>query len=308
MTTRDPMRATDWRGVLPAITTPFDAHDRIDLAFVRKHVTWLVDAGCRGIVTPGSLGEGATLSRAGKTALWSACVDAVGARVPVIAAIASASTTDAVALAEAAVDAGCRGLMVLPPYLYKGAWRETKAHFAAVLRATPATAMLYNNPIAYGVDATPEQVAELAAEHPNLLAVKESSADVRRITAIRSQCGDRLQISVGVDDLLVEGVAAGAVGWVAGLVNALPHESVRLFELARAGRSAACDALYAWFLPLLRMDTTYDFVQLIKLVQHEVGMTGSGGPIVRGPRRLPEGEELERTLRVIRQALESRPR
>ena len=308
MPTPEPMRANEWSGVLPAITTPFDVDLRIDLAFVRKHVSWLVDAGCRGIVTPGSLGEGATLSRAEKTALWSACVEAVGARVPVIAAIASASTADAVALAEAAVDAGCRGLMVLPPYLYKGAWRETKAHFGAVLRATPATAMLYNNPIAYGVDALPEQIAELAAEHANLLAVKESSADVRRITAIRALCGDRLKISVGVDDLLVEGVAAGAVGWVAGLVNALPHESVRLFELARAGRGAACDALYAWFLPLLRMDTTYDFVQLIKLVQHEVGMCGSGGPAVRGPRRLPEGEELETTLRVIKTALTNRPR
>ena len=145
------MNRTDWAGVMPAITTPFDRALGLDLAFVREHVAWLADCGCTGIVTPGSLGEGGCLAAAEREALWRACAGAVGARVPVVAAIAAASTSDAVALARAAEAAGCRGLMVLPPYLYRGSWRETKAHFAAVLRATRLSAMLYNNPLAYGL-------------------------------------------------------------------------------------------------------------------------------------------------------------
>ncbi len=301
------MQASDWRGVIPAITTPFAPDLSIDLAFVAKHVRWLLDSGCKGVVTPGSLGEGSVLSLDEKRSLWSACVRACG-DAPVIAAIASASTDEAVRLAREAQARGCRGLMVLPPYVYKGSWREARAHFGAIIRATPLSCMLYNNPIAYGTDVLPEQVAELAAEHANLHAVKESSADVRRVTAIRSLIGDRLAIFVGVDDVLVEGVAAGAVGWIAGLVNALPRESVRLFDMAREGRHREAFELYRWFLPLLRMDTTYDFVQLIKLVQAEVGMIGSGGPAVRPPRMLPEGAESERALATIRESLRSRPR
>ncbi len=302
------MNRTDWHGVIPAITTPYASDLSIDHAFVRTHTTLLIDAGCRGIVTPGSLGEGATLSREEKSALWKTCVQAVGHRAPVIAAIASASTSDAVTLAQDARNAGCKGLMVLPPYLYKGAWRETRAHFEAIFRATDLSCMLYNNPIAYGVDTTPEQIAELAAANPNLHAVKESSADVRRIHAIRAVLGDRLALFMGVDDALVEGVQAGAVGWIAGLVNALPKESVELFRLAREGGSPALDALYHWFLPLLRMDVTYDFVQLIKLVQAEVGLVGSGGPVTRPPRLLPEGAELAQIRSQIRRSLEARPR
>lgn len=301
------MLATDWRGVMPAITTPFRRDFSVDLAFVRRHVTWLVDHRCTGIVTPGSLGEGATLSLDEKSALWRACVEVVGARVPVIAAIAAASTAHACDLARAAQSAGCRGLMVLPPYLYKGSRREMAAHFSEVIRATPLSCMLYNNPIAYGVDTTPEEIAELAAAHANLHAVKESSADVRRIHAIRALTTDRLRLFMGVDDALAEGIGAGAVGWIAGLVNALPAESVRLFELAQRGPSPALDRLYHWFLPLLRMDITYDFVQLIKLVQAEVGMIGEGGPITRPPRLLPEGDDLERVRAVISRALTQRP-
>ena len=302
------MNRADWTGVIPAITTPFTPALALDLGFVRKHVALLVDAGCTGIVTPGSLGEGAALTLEEKVDVWRACVGSVGNRVPVIAAVASASTADAVAIARRAQECGCRGLMVLPPYLYKGSWRESRAHFEAIIRATPLSCMLYNNPIAYGVDVTPEQIGELAAAHANLHAVKESSGDVRRITAIRALLKDRLAIFVGMDDLMVEGVAAGAVGWIAGLVNALPRESVMLFEAARMGQTEKARALYEWFLPLLRMDTTYDFVQLIKLVQAEAGMVGGGGAAVRPPRMLPEGAELERVLSVIRGALKNRPR
>lgn len=265
----------------------------------------MIDAGCSGIVALGSLGEGATLQTEEKVAVLETCVRAVGSRVAVIAAISALSTSDAVGMAKRAEAAGCSGLMILPPYVYSTDWREMKAHIEAVLRATRLSSMLYNNPIAYRTDFTPEQIAELAAGHENLHAVKESSADIRRLAAIRSLIGDRLAISVGVDDLIVEGIDAGAVGWIAGLVNALPAESVALFDLARGGEREKAAALYRWFLPLLRLDTVPKFVQLIKLVQEEVGM---GSARVRPPRLELEGSELETALRIIRSALAARPR
>ena len=302
------MNRHDWLGVMPAITTPFTKKLAIDLPFFRRHAAWMVNAGCTGIVAPGSLGEGATLSAPEKSALWHALAAAVGGRAHVVAAIAAASTQDAVDAARAAREAGCIGLMVLPPYLYKGTWREMKAHFAAVFAATPLSCMLYNNPIAYGTDVLPEQIVELAREHPNFHAVKESSADIRRLTSIRALLGTRLALFVGVDDLIVEGMAAGAEGWIAGLVNALPHESVRLFELARDGEHVAAAELYAWFLPLLRLDTTPDFVQCIKLVQDAAGRCGSGGAMTRPPRLLPTGTERRQLDRVITAALAARPK
>lgn len=292
-----------WRGVMPATTTAFDENLSIDHAFVAKHAKWLIDNGCTAIIAPGSLGESATLSLDEKVALWTTLVGAVGERVPVVAAIASLSTAEAVALAKRAADVGCSGLMVLPPYVYKSEWREMKAHVEAVLRATNLSCMLYNNPVAYGTDFLPEQIRELASEYENLHAVKESSTDVRRITWIKELTGDRLEISVGVDDAIVEGIAAGAVGWVAGLVNALPKESVDLFNYAMNGEIEKARALYYWFLPLLRMDTVPKFVQLIKLVQQEVGM---GSVRVRPPRLELIGAELEDAKRTIRQALETR--
>ncbi len=301
------MNQQDWGGVMPAITTPFTPAMEIDEAFVRRHVAWLVGHGCTGIITPGSLGEGATLTADEKRRLWRACAEGVGGRVHVVAAIASASTAEGVTLAREAEACGCSGLMVLPAYTYKGSAREARGHVGAIMRATTLSCMLYNNPIAYGTDFTAQDAAWLAGEHPNLHAVKESSGDVRRISALREVCGDRLRVLVGMDDLVLEGVSAGAVGWVAGLVNALPGESVRLFGLCERGDHARAWALYRWFLPLLRMDTTYDFVQLIKLVQREVGMVGEGGARVRPPRLMPEGEELGAVLARIRAALAGRP-
>jgi 4-hydroxy-tetrahydrodipicolinate synthase len=294
-----------WAGVMPATTTAFDENLNIDHAFVGQHATWLIDHGCTGIVTPGSLGESATLSFDEKLALWSTVVDAVGERVPVVAAIASLSTAEAVKLAERAMDLGCSGLMVLPPYVYRSDWTEMKAHVEAVFLATRLPCMLYNNPVAYDTDFLPEEIAELAGEYENFEAVKESSTDVRRITEIQELVGDRLAIFVGVDDLLVEGVLMGAVGWIAGLANALPEESIALFNYAMEGNRENAMSLYNWFLPLLRMDTVPKFVQLIKLVQQEVGM---GNARVRPPRLELEGEELEQELRVIHDALDNRPR
>ena len=293
----------EWKGVMPAITTCFDEDLNIDHAFTAKHVKWLVENGCTGIVCNGSLGEGAALSFDEKIALWTTCVDAVGDKVPVVAAIAALSTADAVAQAKAAEKAGCRGLMVLPPYVYRGDWREMKFHLAEIFNATSLSCMLYNNPIAYGTDFLPEHIAELAAEFANLHAVKESSADVRRITAIRALIGDKLKIFVGVDDAIVEGINAGATGWIAGLVSAFPKESVDLFNYAMRGETEKAFELYRWFLPLLRLDTVPKFVQLIKLVQERIGM---GSARVRPPRLELTGTELEETLAIIETALANR--
>jgi 1-pyrroline-4-hydroxy-2-carboxylate deaminase len=297
-----PAITLDWTGVLPAITTPFRDDLSVDHAFLGDHAEQLVDAGCRAIVALGSLGEGATLSVEEKEAVLRTCVEAVGARVPVVAAVSALGTDEAVRVARMAAQAGCAGLMVLPPYVYASDWHEMRAHVDAVLRATDRPCMLYNNPIAYGTDFRPEQVADLAAAHPTLTAVKESSGDVRRVTALKALLGDRLALCVGLDDAVVEGVRAGATGWVAGLVNALPEESVALYEGARRGDDVS--ALYAWFLPLLRLDTVVKFVQLIKLVQAEVGM---GSERVRPPRLVLEGAEREAALAVIRKALAARP-
>lgn len=297
------MNQSDWQGVIPAITTKFNDDLSVDVAFIARHAAWMIDHGCTGIVTPGSLGEGGALTRDEKRDVWRACVAAVGRRVPVIAAVSSLTTVEAVTIARDAAECGCKGLMVLPPYVYKGDWRETKTFFSTVIRATPLSCMLYNNPIAYGTDTTPEQLAELASQHPNLHAVKESSADVRRLAAIRSLIGDRLALLVGVDDLIVEGVAAGACGWIAGLVNAFPAESVRLFNLAKSGKSREAFELYKWFLPLLRMDVVPQFVHLIKLVQQEVGM---GTELVRPPRLVLQGAARETAIRTIRECLASK--
>jgi len=294
-----------WRGVLPAITTPFTRSLAVDHEFLARHAAWMIEHGSSGIVALGSLGEGATLSFDEKAAVLETLASALGRRTPLVASVSALSTTDAVRLAEAAERAGCHGLMILPPYVYSTDWREMKAHVAAVLRATGLSCMLYNNPIAYRTDFLPEQIAELAEEFPHLAAVKESSADVRRVTAIRALLGDRLEVAVGVDDLIVEGIEAGATGWVAGLVNALPGESARLFDLARRGKRAEAAALYRWFLPLLRMDTVPKFVQLIKLCQEVVGM---GSERVRPPRLTLAGAERRQALATIEAALAARPR
>ena len=223
----------NWTGVLPAMTTAFHADFSIDHATVARHAQWLLENGCTGIICLGSLGEAATLNLEEKVDILKSVVATMGGNAPVVSAISALSTAEAVELAQAAHSVGCSGLMILPPYVYQGDWRENKAHVGAILKSTPLPGMLYNNPVAYGTDFLPDQIAELASEFSNLTAVKESSTDVRRVTAIRSLLQDRLAICVGVDDAIVEGIAAGAVGWVAGLVNALPRESV-------AGPSECC--------------------------------------------------------------------
>lgn len=294
----------NWKGVIPAITTGFSEDLSVDHGFLAEHCRWLIENGCTGVVALGSLGEGATLSSEEKLAVVRTCVKAVGERGPVVASISALTTAEGVALAKAATDLGCDALMVLPPYVYQGDWREMKTHVAAVFAATPLSCMLYNNPVAYGTDFLPEQIQELAREHENFEAVKESSTDARRVSAIRALLDRRLEISVGVDDAVLEAIGVGATGWIAGLANALPRESVELFNAGVNGESDKAFELYRWFLPLLRMDTVPNFVQLIKLVQAEVGM---GNARVRPPRLELVGRELEENRKIVREALRKRP-
>jgi dihydrodipicolinate synthase/N-acetylneuraminate lyase len=294
-----------WSGVMPAMTTPFDDNLAVDHSFLAQHAAWLLGNGCTGLVMLGSLGEGATLEHSEKIDILKTAVRVSGGKTPVVASISSLSTANAAKLAKEAEQVGCQALMVLPPYVYTSDWREMKNHVSTTIAATSLSCMLYNNPVAYRTDFLPREIAELAAEHANLQAVKESSADVRRISAIREVLGDRLSIFVGVDDLLVEGVAAGAKGWVAGLVNAYPAESVELFKLAQAGKREEVFQLYRWFLPLLRMDTVPKFVQLIKWVQEQAGV---GSARVRAPRMEIVGNELEIAEATFNTSLAERPK
>jgi 1-pyrroline-4-hydroxy-2-carboxylate deaminase len=297
------MQQDQWTGVIPAITTPFNKDLGVDHSFLSKHSAWLIENGCAGVVALGSLGEAATLQFEEKAGVLETLRKSLPKNIPVIAGIAGLSTAECVALAQRAEKIGCDGLMVLPPYVYRGDWRETAAHFSAVIRATRLSCMLYNNPIAYGTDVSADQMVELA-KHKNLHAVKESSGDVRRVTAIRERLGDRLRILAGMDDAILESIPVGATGWIAGLVNAFPGESVDVFEAATAGRWEDARRMYEWFLPLLRLDTVPKFVQLIKLVQQEIGQ---GSERVRPPRLELVGAERDAALTIIRQRIASRP-
>jgi 1-pyrroline-4-hydroxy-2-carboxylate deaminase len=297
------MEKAQWKGVFTAITTPFDKSLAVDHKFLAEHASWQVESGCKGVVPLGSLGEAATLQFDEKVAIVSTLRKALPTHVPVIAGIAGLSTAECVSLAQKARDAGADGLMVLPPYVYKGDWRETEAHFSAVIQATTLSCMLYNNPIAYGTDVSAEQIEHLA-RHKNLHAVKESSGDVRRVTAIRERLGDRLQLFAGMDDMILESIPMGAQGWIAGLVNAFPAESVQVLELGIAGQWDKARKMYEWFLPLLRLDTVPKFVQLIKLVQQEIGR---GSEIVRPPRMTLVGAERDETITLIRERVAKKP-
>lgn len=294
----------NFSGVFPAITTPFLPDGSVDFAFLQRHVRWLIDEGCHGIIPLGSLGEGATLTHQEKRDILKACVEALPANIPVIPGIAGLSTAEACSLIQDAQKIGCKGAMALPPYAYSTDWREMRAHVEAVAKATNLPIILYNNPVAYKTDYLPEQVVEVAADNANIVAVKESSTDVRRITAIKALAGDRLALMVGVDDLIVEGIRAGATGWVAGLVSAFPKESVAIWRWTLDGKHKEANELYKWFLPLLRLDTVPKFVQLIKLTQ---AMVGQGSTTVRAPRLELEGAELAAAKAIIEEAIKTRP-
>lgn len=296
----------EWKGVMPATLTQFNADLSIDHGVMAEHGKWLVENGCSAIVVHGSLGEGATLSYAEKVGLQKMYVEALPG-TPIIPGIASLSTKEAVDLAKAAKDNGCRGLMVLPPYLYASDWREMKAHMSAVISATDLPCIIYNNPVAYKTDFTPLHIKELADEHANVESVKESSTDARRIAGIREVCGDRLVLGVGVDDCALEGAAMGAKFWITGVGGAFPKHNVKLWDLGTTGRIEEAMPIYTWMLDMLRMDTVVKFVQLIKLQQTLATKGKFGNNRVRPPRLELEGKELAAATAIIEKALATCP-
>jgi 4-hydroxy-tetrahydrodipicolinate synthase len=291
---------------MPATLTQFNADFSIDHGIMADHGKWLVENGCSAVVCHGSLGEGATLSMQEKIALQKTYVAALP-DTPIIPGVAALSTREAVDLAKAAKDNGCRGLMVLPPYLYASDWREMKAHMTAVIHATDLPCIIYNNPVAYKTDFTPAQIKELADECPNVESVKESSTDVRRIAGIRELCGDRVALGVGVDDCALEGAAMGASFWITGVGDAFPAYNVKLWDLATNGKIQEAMPLYQWMLPMLRMDTVVKFVQLIKLQQTLATGGRLGNNRVRPPRLELVGTELAAATEIIELALATAP-
>ncbi len=296
-----------WKGVMPATLTQFNADLSIDHGVMAEHGKWLIENGCTAIVAHGSLGEGATLSFAEKVAVQQTYVAAVPS-TPIIPGIAAISTKEAVDLAKAARDNGCRGLMILPPYVYSSDWREMKAHMSAVISATELPCVIYNNPVAYKTDFTPVQIKELADELPNVAAVKESTTDVRRIAAIRELCGERVALGIGVDDCALESFAMGAQFWITGVGDAFPAYNVKLLELAASGRIEEAMPIYLWMLPMLRMDTVVKFVQLIKLQQTLASGGKFGNNRVRPPRLELVGTELAEATAIIEKALATAPK
>lgn len=291
-----------WRGVFPAVTTKFTADDRLDLAEMERCFALQIDAGVDGLIVCGSLGEAMTLEPEEKLEILSVARSVAGGR-PVLMTVCESSTRRAARAAEAAAKAGAAGLMVLPGVPYKSAPHETVAHVLATIRAGGVPAMVYNNPVAYGVDVTLDLFAEFAGE-PLVVAMKESTDDIRRVTEVISRFGDRFDVFTGVDNLALESLVMGACGWVAGLVVAFPKETVAIWKLVRAGRLEEARALYRWFRPLLDLDVSTNLVQNIKLA--EVLAIGSNDR-VRMPRKPLSGERRVAVEKIITQALATRP-
>jgi 4-hydroxy-tetrahydrodipicolinate synthase len=294
----------DWHGVFPAVTTQFHPDQSLNLPGTRKHIEILLESGVHGLILLGTVGENCSLEYAEKLDVLRAGVEQVRGRVPVLAGVAECTTALACRFAADARKAGAVGLMVLPGMVYKSDPRETLEHYRTVARATDLPAMCYNNPVSYHVDITPTMFAELANE-PNLVAIKESSENIRRITDLKNTCGDRYLLFCGVDDLVLESVLLGATGWVSGLVNAFPEENRLLWDLATRGKWEEARAVYRWYTPLLHLDTHVKLVQYIKLAMAERSL---GSETVRAPRLPVAGDEREKVLALIRQSIRTRPK
>ncbi|HVY52353.1 MAG TPA: dihydrodipicolinate synthase family protein [Devosia sp.] len=292
-----------WRGVIPALMTEMKQNGDLDLEATARHIDSCLSAGCEGFVMLGTLGENSSLSLDEKEAVVAAAVKAVKGRVPVIAGVAEYTTRLAIEAAGRMGKAGAAGIMALPTMVYQTDARESIHHFRTLARSTDLPIMIYNNHVAYKVDLKPEDFDDLKTEK-NIVAVKESSHDSRRITDMINLLGDRYAIVCGVDDLVLENALFGATGWVSGLANAFPREAVQLFRLAKAGRTAEAVELYRWFMPLLHLDVATKLVQYIKLANQ---MTGEGSEWVRAPRLTLEGEERRRISAIIGRAIETRP-
>ena len=297
------MRNEDWHGVMPALMTEMHRDGSLDLEGTAEHVESSLAAGCSGVIMLGTLGENCSLTAAEKERVARTGVEAANARVPVICGIAEYTSSFAIETARMAKKAGCDALMVLPGMVYQQDSREAITHFGQIAAAIDLPIMIYNNPVGYKIDLSPEDFLRLA-KFDNIVAVKESSHDSRRMTDMINVCGERFQLLCGVDDLALENVLFGAVGWVSGITNAFPQETVRLFKLGKAGRLNEAVALYRWLMPLLHLDTEIKLVQYIKLVNQMVGV---GAEWVRHPRLPLEGEERAMVERIVEAVLESRP-
>lgn len=293
----------NWHGIYPAATTHFHADGALDLPGTLKHLDAMLAAGIDGVIMLGTVGENCSLEYREKLDVLRATVGHVGRRVPVLTGVAECTTALACRFAADSQKIGVDGLMVLPAMVYKSDPRETMAHFRTVAKATDLPILVYNNPVSYGVDITPRMFWELADE-PTLVAIKESSENPRRITDLKNACGDRYVLMCGVDDLILESVYLGAVGWVAGLVNAFPNETRLLWNLAGARRRDDAMMVYRWFTPLLHLDTHVKLVQYIKLAMAECGL---GSEMTRAPRLPIIGAERDQVLAIIRKALAYRP-
>jgi len=293
-----------WRGVFPAAITHFHDDQSLDVDSTMRHVQAMVEAGIHGAIMLGTVGENCSLEYQEKLQVLRATVEQFGGRIPVLTGVAEYTTSLACRFAADAEKIGVDGLMVLPAMVYKSDARETIAHFRAVARASGLPIMCYNNPVSYGVDITPAMFAELANE-PTLVAIKESSENVRRITDLRNEVADRYTLFCGVDDLVLESLLLGAEGWVSGLVNAFPRENRLLWDLATSGRWDEAVEVYRWYTPLLHLDTHVKLVQYIKLAVAECGL---GSELTRAPRLPLVGQERERILAIIRRGIETRPK
>lgn len=293
-----------WTGVFPACTTQFHRDLSLDLDGSAKHFEALIDSGISGLIVCGSLGENQALAPEEKRAVVKRAVEVARGRIPVLSGVAEMSTAAACQYVRDAQALGASGFMVMPAMVYKADGREAMHHFRRVAAATSLPWMLYNNPVGYTVDITPAQFAELS-DISNLIAIKESSANTRRITELRIAVGDRYSLYVGVDDLILESVVLGIDGWVAGSGIAFPKENQYFWDLTVAKKWDEARTLYRWFYPLLKLDTHIKFVHYIKLAVQEVGL---GSEWVREPRLPLEGEERERILKIIHDGIARRPR
>jgi 4-hydroxy-tetrahydrodipicolinate synthase len=293
----------EWKGIFPALTTPFTANDELDLPMFEKNLHAQINAGVQGVIIGGSLGEASTLTTSEKEELIKFALRKVEAKIPVILNIAEASAKDALHQTALAKQWNADGLMLLPPMRYKADDRETVEYFKTVARSTDLPIMIYNNPIDYKIEVTLDMFEELA-ECKNITAVKESTRDVSNVTRMKNRFGDRYKILCGVDTIAMEELMLGADGWVAGLVNAFPNETAAIYELVRSGKIEEATKIYRWFMPLLELDIHSKLVQYIKLAQAQ---TGLGTEFVRAPRLVLEGEERKRILKIINDGIASRP-
>jgi 4-hydroxy-tetrahydrodipicolinate synthase len=297
------MQKSDFKGVLPAITTKMTADQAVDLAGVRADVAFQIEAGVNGIIVCGSLGEASSLTVAEKLAIGKAAIEEAAGRVPVIMTIAEDSTHAGADLAAASEKIGIQGLMVLPAMRYLADDREVVAHYRTVAAASNLPIIVYNNPVAYSIDISSAMLKEMADE-PKFVALKESTADTRRINETIRAVGDRYQLLIGVDDLALESLILGCNGWIAGLVVAFPKETVAIYQLVQQGRIPEALEIYRWFLPLLSLDIGPKFVHKIKLAEHIVRGTS---PVVRAPRLEMVGEEAAEVRAVVEHGLKNRP-